>query len=91
MLSELIKRACHSKTEILKYKYITFSYKMGENVWVTPNDDDENIFKNYHWKPEKKLKVKRYFKRYDIKDRMLTTYHMSETLKKLNIYIGTSN
>ena len=66
MLSELIKRACHSKTEILKYKYITFSYKMGENVWVTPNDDDENIFKNYHWKPEKKLKVKRYFKRYDI-------------------------
>tara|TARA_B110000858_G_scaffold130795_1_gene148704 strand:+ start:131 stop:598 length:468 start_codon:yes stop_codon:yes gene_type:complete len=41
---------------------------MGENVWVTPNDDDENIFKKYHWKPEKKLKVKRYFKRYDIKE-----------------------
>ena len=39
---------------------------MAENVWVNANDDNKNIFKNYHWKPEKKLKVKRYFKRYDI-------------------------
>ena len=41
---------------------------MGENVWVTANDDDKNIFKNYHWKPVEELKVKRYFKRYDIKE-----------------------
>ena len=36
---------------------------MAENVWVNANDDNKNIFKNYHWKPVEELKVKRSVKR----------------------------
>jgi hypothetical protein len=38
---------------------------MVENVWVNANDDDINIFKNYHWKPVEELKVERSVKRSD--------------------------
>ena len=38
---------------------------MEENVWVNANDDDINIFKNYHWKPVEELKVERSVKRSD--------------------------